>query len=34
VAAPGFNRYVQENFEVASGERVVLDTQLQLGQIN
>src|SRR5260370_30953025 len=34
VEAPGFKCYVQENFEVAAGERVGLDVQLQLGQIN
>jgi hypothetical protein len=34
VEAPGFKRYVQDNFEVAAGERVGLDIQLQIGQIN
>src|SRR5258706_15940794 len=34
VEAPGFKRYVQNNFQVDAGDRVGLDIQLQLGQIN
>ena len=32
--APGFKRYVQQNFQVDAGERVGLDIELQLGQIS
>src|SRR3989442_1405221 len=31
--ASGFKRYVRENFQVSTGERIGLDIQLQLGQV-
>ncbi|MBS1858922.1 MAG: TonB-dependent receptor [Acidobacteria bacterium] len=34
VEAPGFKRYVQDGLTVSAGERVGVDIQLQLGQIN